>query len=99
MNPDSRQDKSRNELSILEEIDAICDRFEAEWRKWESGPRPRIETFVGRARTSAKARLLDELLRVEIANRRRLGENPTPTDYQQRFSIGPAKLANLLASP
>ena len=71
---------SPNESSaILAEVDAACDRFEAEWR---AGARPQIRAYLGRASKPARKRLLQELLRLDIAYRRKCGEQPKAVDYK-----------------
>ena len=88
---------SPNESSaMLAEVDAACDRFEAEWR---AGTRPQIRAYLGRASKPARKRLLQELLRLDIAYRRKCGEQPKAVDY--KFVSGlfdAAFLDNLLAS-
>ena len=57
-------------------IDAAADRFE---RRWNTGPdRPRIEDFLAGTDPSQRARLLEELVRVECERRRAGGEQPAP---------------------
>jgi len=64
-------------------IDAAADRFE---RQWNTGPdRPRIEEFLDEVDHSRRARLLEELVRVECELRRTGGEQPTPVEYLMRF--------------
>ncbi len=64
-------------------IDAAADRFE---RQWNWGPdRPRIEDRLAAADPNRRARLLEELVRVECELRRAGGEQPTPVGYLVRF--------------
>jgi serine/threonine protein kinase len=63
-------------------IDALCDRFE---KRWQAGLRPHIEEYLGETQRLARSVLLDELLKVEIAYRRRHGEQPRLEEYLQRF--------------
>ena len=64
-------------------IDAAADRFE---RQWHTGPdRPRIEGCLAEADPNRRARLLEELVRVECELRRAGGEQPTPVEYLMRF--------------
>ncbi len=58
------------------------ERFEGAWR---SGGRPRIEDQLGETSGPARVELLRELLTVELARRREIGEAPTLRDYQDRF--------------
>src|SRR5262245_58797663 len=63
-------------------IDALCDRFE---KCWQAGLRPHLEEYLGDTQRLARSVLLDELLKVEIAYRRRHGEQPRLEEYLQRF--------------
>jgi serine/threonine protein kinase/WD40 repeat protein len=63
-------------------VDAICDRFEAEW---QAGGRPRIEDALGGERGPARAALLRELILLEVTYRLGLGERPEPGEYLSRF--------------
>jgi serine/threonine-protein kinase len=64
-------------------LEDVCDRFEAAWR---AGERPQIEEYWSADRTAPLGRLLmRELLLVEMAYRRALGESPRPDDYTARF--------------
>jgi hypothetical protein len=49
-------------------IDEICDRFE---QAWKDGQRPRIEDFLGDYSEPERADLLRELLRLDLAWRRK----------------------------
>jgi eukaryotic-like serine/threonine-protein kinase len=68
--------------SQFSEVDAACDRFEADWR---AGGRPRIEQYVDAAPESLRPALLRELLVLELAYRRRGGEEATPDEYWRRL--------------
>jgi WD40 repeat protein/serine/threonine protein kinase len=48
----------------LDEIDAVCDRFEAAWR---NGEQPRVEDYLVQASERARPKLLIELKRVQHA--------------------------------
>lgn len=65
------------ELDRLHHIDAVCDRFE---REWQAGRRPQVKAFAG-----GDPELIRELVRVDVAYRRRCGEQPTPGDYESVF--------------
>jgi WD40 repeat protein/tRNA A-37 threonylcarbamoyl transferase component Bud32 len=69
--------------NILERIDWICDRFEADWK---SGDRPRIEDHLEAIEPEYRLALLRDLLEAEIAARRRRGERPDPSEYAVRFA-------------
>jgi hypothetical protein len=67
-------------------LDKVCDRFEAALKaEGGSGPRPRIEDCLADVSEAERAALLPELIAVEVAYRRRWGEDPRPEEYQQRF--------------
>ncbi len=68
-------------LAVLDQIDRICDRFEA---AWEAGEPPRIEEVLGQIAEAYRPALLGDLLAAELHARRRLGEQPTPTEYAAR---------------
>lgn len=70
------------EMSIARRIDEVCALFQA---AWEAGDRPHVESFLNIASENEQADLLRELLRCDVANRRRLGEDPKPREYHQRF--------------
>jgi len=63
-------------------INATAEQFE---RAWNAGTRPQIEEFLSDVAGPRRARLLDELLRVERELRRRAGEQPVPEEYHERF--------------
>ena len=60
-------------LDVLDEIDQICDRFEAAWK---SGARPRIEDYLGEIALAYRPALVRDLLAAQMDARRRLGELP-----------------------
>jgi hypothetical protein len=68
-------------LSVLDEIDQICDRFEGAWGRGEA---PRMEDYLGAVAEPDRPTLLRELLAADLNARRRRGERPTPADYAAR---------------
>ena len=64
------------------EIDAICDEFEA---AWSGGQSPGIEEFLDRHDNVDSDRLIRELLPIELEVRRHRGETPALGDYVERF--------------
>jgi serine/threonine-protein kinase len=73
-------------LSVQLQLEEACSRFEAAWKAADSvAAAPRIEEHLGATAEPARPALLRELLRLEIAYRRRHGENPTARDYAARF--------------
>ena len=59
-----------------------CERFELAWR---GGEEPRIEDVLSAAMPGDRAFLLRELLVLEIELRRDQGENPSASEYKERF--------------
>ena len=74
-------DRTALPLAVLDQIDRICDRFEA---AWEAGEPPRIEEVLGQIAEAYRPALLRDLLAAELNARRRLGEQPTPAEYAAR---------------
>ncbi len=70
------------ELSRLRSVNAVCERFEDEWRK---GRQPNIESFLGEAADVERSVLLGELIALEIELRRERGETPRQAEYRLRF--------------
>jgi WD40 repeat protein/predicted Ser/Thr protein kinase len=96
MSAGSSPNETPQSLSILKEVDAACDRFEAEWR---SGARPQIRAYLARASREARRRLLQELLRVDIAYRRKHGGQPQAGDYKSLSGLFDATVLNRLLAP
>jgi serine/threonine protein kinase len=69
-------------LLLARRINAVCNQFE---RAWNAGQRPGIEEYLGDTLEPARSALLRELIALEIACRRRVGETPRVEDYQARF--------------
>jgi serine/threonine protein kinase len=63
-------------------IDRIATLFD---RAWQAGEHPRIEDYLEGVAAPRRSQLLEELLRVELDNRRAAGETPSPEDYVIRF--------------
>ncbi len=66
----------------LQQIDAICDRFEA---AWSIGQTPDLASFLAEAPASAHAPLFSDLLHIELEYRTRRGEQPDAQSYDERF--------------
>ena len=60
-------------LDVARRVDRVCTAFEQAWR---AGQRPRLEDCLTGEPTAVARVLLEELLRVELAYRRRAGEQP-----------------------
>jgi serine/threonine protein kinase len=68
----------------LRALDAVCDAFEALWKK---GSRPVIEEILGRIDEDLRPMLQQELIRTEVEWRCRLGEEPSAEEYRTRFPV------------
>jgi serine/threonine-protein kinase len=68
----------------FERIVAVCDRFEAQWRR---GERPQIEDFLAGHPSISRPALLRELLALELELARAGCDAPAPTvgGYRERF--------------
>ena len=65
-------------------IDAAADRFEREWNsRVPIGP---VSRTSWPADENGRARLIEELVRVECELRRAAGEQPSPGEYLVRFA-------------
>lgn len=69
-------------LTLARRIDAICDRFEQDWK---AGSRPQIEHYLSQAQGQERAGLLQALLCLELELREWQEPRPEPADYQARF--------------
>src|SRR5947209_1709504 len=69
-------------LSGARRINEACERFEADWR---AGRRPRIEDHLGAAMEPERSAMLVELLALERELRGESGEDPTASEYRERF--------------
>jgi hypothetical protein len=67
---------------LLRQIDSLCDRFES---AWSAERRPLIESYLPQMPEDARPALLRELLELEFACRRRVGETPDLEEYRRRF--------------
>src|SRR5579871_2090932 len=63
-------------------VEQLCTRFEDACK---TGPRPRIEDYLGDAAPPERDVLLQELLRLELAYRRQQHETHSPEEYYERF--------------
>jgi serine/threonine protein kinase/formylglycine-generating enzyme required for sulfatase activity len=69
-------------LTVLQQIDRVCDSFEA---AWNAGLKPRIEEYLATSENDHRSILLRELLAREIELRRKVGETPEAAEYVCRF--------------
>ena len=72
----------RPALADLQQIDAVCDRFEVAWR---NGQRPDIAEFLAEVPANVRPQLFRDLLSLDLEYRRRLGEQPDAQSYCERF--------------
>lgn len=77
-----RRPSSASPVSLLQRIDDVCDKFEAQWR---AGRRPDMERFLESIDESERPAVLEELLLIEWPWRLRHGETPTIAEYVLRF--------------
>jgi serine/threonine protein kinase len=73
-------------------VDRICSAFED---AWQAGRRPRLEDFLRGADATARGALLGELLRVDLAYRRRAGERPAAAEYAEHCPDDEALVAEV----
>jgi eukaryotic-like serine/threonine-protein kinase len=66
----------------LQQIDAVCDRFE---KAWLSEQRPDLAEFVGAVPAQLRALLFRDLLSLELDYRRQRGEQTDRRAYRERF--------------
>jgi len=79
---DGRARRESLSATRAEEVDRVCDRFEAAWR---AGGRPKIEAHLEDVEETLRSALFDELMWLELHWRERLGEHPVLAEYQVRF--------------
>jgi CHAT domain-containing protein/Tfp pilus assembly protein PilF len=83
-------------------LDKVCDRFEAAWKasRSDSSLPPCLEDYLGDMRESDRPALLEELIALDVAYRRKRGEDPRAEEYQARFStLDPTRLIRALGPP
>src|SRR5262249_43364195 len=81
-------------VSMARRIDAVCDRFETEWK---AGRRPHIEDHLGNATGPARAELLRALLELELELQGR-DQPPDAAAYRARFPADGSVIDAALAS-
>ncbi len=77
-----REGPSTLPLTVAQQIDAVCEQFEAAWR---TGQRPDLAAFVGDLPDTARQRLVLELIQLDAFYRRQAGDTLTAADYQAQF--------------
>jgi hypothetical protein len=86
---------SSSNASLLERIDAICAGFDEAWKQ---GQRPEIEEYLESVPEPERSKLFEELLKMELAYRRRSQETFTDKEYRQRFP-GQAGVIDVMFAP
>ena len=69
-------------ISVLKRIDELSDRFESAWR---NGQTPQIEDYLPLLDQPDRAKLLYELIAMEVEYRHAKHEQPTFEEYNKRF--------------
>lgn len=82
MGPSNDRSNLLYQLSGLEQVDLLCDQFEAAYQR---GEQPRIEDFLARAGDGDAERLLSELVQLEMALLQRDGRSSNSEEYRRRF--------------
>jgi serine/threonine protein kinase len=67
---------------VLQAVDGLCDAFDSAWAE---SRRPAIEDSLAAVALAARPVLLEELVRIELEWRWRLGEQPSAAEYRTRF--------------
>jgi serine/threonine-protein kinase len=75
-----------NPLSLAQQIDEVCNRFEAAWKAMAASVQPPLmEDYLPAGPEAEQAELLGELIALDIHYQRRLGKSPRLEDYAARF--------------
>ena len=77
---DDAEDESLS--CLLADLDEVCDRFEVAWR---SGEPPLIEDSLKDVPEPLRPFFLRELVALDVAYRRQVGQTPCRAEYEQRF--------------
>ncbi len=96
MSEETRPDCTVPPMDVLDQIDLICDRFEA---AWQAGERPRIEDELGEFAAAYRPALFRDLLAAELSARRWRGERPEPHEYRDRFPGDAATIGDAFGGP
>jgi tRNA A-37 threonylcarbamoyl transferase component Bud32/tetratricopeptide (TPR) repeat protein len=82
--------RARPALADLQQVDAVCDRFEMAWL---AGQQPDMAEFLAVVPEKVRAQLFRDLLSLDLEYRRRLGERPDAQSYCERFPEFAAHMA------
>lgn len=80
-----------------EQIDDLCDRFEAAWKDPELTPQ--LEVFLAEVPSTDQSNVFGELLPIELWWRRKHSQTPVAEDYMARFPERAAQIETLLKEP
>ncbi|MCA9111828.1 MAG: serine/threonine protein kinase, partial [Planctomycetaceae bacterium] len=72
----------RDPLALSNEIDILCDAFEASWKQ---GQEPDLEEYLNQTEDVGRSTLFIELVKVDLHYRKKRGESVTIRDYATRF--------------
>ena len=72
-------------ISAQERIDVVCNRWEA---ARQNGENPDIHAYLIGFETSERARLLRELILMDLEYRRGEGEDLSPEEHEARYFAG-----------
>jgi len=86
---------ARLPVTDLQQIDAICDRFEA---AWSTGQSPDLASFLSEAPANVAAPLFGDLLDIELEYRGQRGEHLDARSYHERFPAFRAIIAAAIGS-
>ena len=80
-------------------VDHLCDCFEAAWKTWQSGERPRIGEVLATTSEPERSVLLRELVQLEVHYRSSRGDRWTIEEFQGPFpELDPDWLADVAAN-
>jgi hypothetical protein len=78
----SEHEHADEDAALAEWVDEAADRFEVAWRSLAP---PRIADFLGEATGAWRLALLEELVKLDVAYRNRLGRPRPPSHYLEEF--------------
>jgi serine/threonine protein kinase/Tfp pilus assembly protein PilF len=82
---------------VEERLDAVCDRFEAEWA---AGRRPLIQDYCQDVAEAIHTALAQELILLDVHYRRRAGDDSRAADYAPHFrTVEPAWIEKVVTGP
>lgn len=94
MSVEPKREPRDSKASVDEIIDLLCDEFEEKWRREE---RPLPEAYLSRIDGAHRAKLLKELLLLELHYRKSSGEEVNLDDLLARFPDSPSLVSDVFA--